>query len=142
MSKTDKTDPAWIQAIWEDGWVAEHECNVAYGREDCDLPPAPPKHYDRTPSRFRRGREHHCRWEPQMVGRYSYTLRYYRNASRGVAYVANQMERGIRARWRVAQQELLREPHCCEYQRGCYCNLDDIELPDPRHRHFALWDRW
>lgn len=65
------------------------------------------------------------------VGGYSRQLGYF--ARHCVKEQGNQIERGIRAAWRGARQQLL------QVDRD---DLDDVELPDPRHRHFALWDRW
>lgn len=142
MSKTDKTRPWWVDPDW---WVPHHDIRclhypLHFRGEDCDLPEEPPRRYNRTPARrytwLRKGGvpdATRCTWEPHLVGGYGYTLHRYRNGHKGVREQSNLMEGGIRAAWRAARQELL------AVQRE---DLDDVELPDPRHRHFALWDRW
>lgn len=150
MSKTDKTDPWWYGRDWE---AVHHLRCVDYvpqprllgGRRwitrdrPCDLPPEPPQRKE-TPKRYpsRQG----CHWWPDIPSYYSRTGARFWPRPPSVQGQANQVERGIRAQWRTARQELLATQHCHEWQRGCYCCLDEVELPDPRHRHFALWDRW
>jgi hypothetical protein len=160
MSKTYKTDPWWVKAeLWEP--VHNERC-VDYGPRRrwqsgadpgfvCDLPADPvirnPKRphwawsmYVRTnmpPEGFT-----FCFWEPVSPSYYSDEGIKVYGREGGLNVDGNLYERGIRAQWRAARNRLLSTMGCYEYQPGCYCGLDEDAIPDPRHRHYALWDRW
>ena len=153
MSKTDKTQPWWYGRPWE-AWHHIRCVNyLPHGRHlgarnsitrdrPCDLPAEPPRR-KLTDQRWpKRGQG--CYWWPDAPNYYSRAGARFWPRPPSVQGQANQMERGIRAAWRMARRELLQVVPCreCGPGRNCYCDLDDIELPDPRHRHFALWDRW
>jgi hypothetical protein len=146
MSKTYKTNPWWVTAEW---WRPVHDLRcenhthircIGHRRSgsevlECDLPAEPVVQHFRTIGW--RGRSHdvrpRCRWEPDVPSYYSAAGARYWPRERYVKEQANQIERSIRAAWRTVRQELL------QVSIG---DLDDVELPDPRHRHFAMWDRW
>lgn len=137
MSKTDKTNPWWVGRPWEP--LHRYNCRDYRGLYvqrvaeyvDCDLPDEPPKRYDRK-ARWR-GRPTGCFWEPEWPNYYSKTGNKHWARERHVQEFANRQERGIRAAWRDTVRLLKATPVDL---------VDDIPLPDPRHRHFALWDRW
>lgn len=136
MSHTDKTQPWWWNREWEPVHAVRcpnRPLHLSYHPTPdpnyrCDLPPAPSNHHPDT-----RRRKSHCHWWPDTPNYYSDAGSRIWGRERHVKHTANLYERGIRAAWRNTAHRLLatgRE------------DLDDIELPDPRHRHFALWDRW
>lgn len=159
MSKTDKTDPWWHQAT---EWKPDHSWRCANliqrGRwvpppdpdYVCDLPDVPPKRKPIMPS-WKRGRRlkeqlpegfTECGWQPVIASAYSRNGRKIYGIEKHVHEQANHIERRIRMEWRVARQQLLGTMGCYELQPGCRCGLDEDAIPDPRHRHYAIWNMW
>lgn len=154
MSRTDKTNPEWVGRDWKPVHSLECEDYISYHhpgyrlldircRKPCDLSVEPPSRWSHPSWRSRLW---NCYWEPDFPRFYTDApehKRYARPAT--VAEQANKLERGIRTAWRNARQELLSSRICVEGIPGCSCLYDvvnDVNLPDPRHRRFALWDRW
>jgi hypothetical protein len=132
MSKTDKTDPDWVRCQWE----AYHHprCVKNPGRRitylDCDLPPEPRRGRP-IPLTWRIVAElSRCQWDPITPDYYSTSGRKFYGRGRHMGIAANLQERAIRAAWRAVAVELL------AVRRD---DVDDVVLPDPRHRHDALW---
>lgn len=141
MSRTDKTQPWWYGRPWEA--IHHIRCveyipgpglsSARYITRDlpCTLPPEPPKRKltdERWPKRGQ-----YCHWWPDAPSYYSRSGARFWPRPPSVKGQGNMIEKGIRAAWRRARQELLSVQ---------FDDLDDVVLPDPRHRHFALWDRW
>lgn len=145
MSRTHKTNPDWVGREWEP--VHGNGCREAIGQsrllrlrlvdpyEPCDLPDEPP-HGPPIRVSWRgivNGHGTRCAWWPDLPSAYRRpSSKQYPRGGR-VGYAANRFERGVRTAWRDWAQQALAMP------RG---ELDDIEPPDPRHRHFAMWDWW
>lgn len=132
MSKTDKTDPDWVRCQWEP-WhhprcVERSDRKITY--LDCDLPPEPERGHPiyiswRVTQKLRR-----CKWAPITPNYYSPEGYKFYGRHRHVHRDANLLERGTRAAWRDCAKKLLATP---------IDEIDDVMLPDPRHRHLALW---
>lgn len=56
-----------------------------------------------------------------------------------VQYRANRQERALRAADRAAAD---RARHLLRAAGNAVDAAWDVEFPDPRHRHFAVWDSW
>jgi hypothetical protein len=134
MSRTDKTNPWWVGAWWEPSH--HHSCPDYRGwwpttdHNPCDLPDQPP---NGPPQRRRAGTRSRarCTWWPDSPSPYSDAGKTLFGRGRHVRTAANLQERGIRAAWRTTARTLA----------GTRLDLvDDVALPDPRHRHYALWD--
>lgn len=73
MSRTDKTDPYWVRAVW---WKPEHwQCQYAMfpcGRR-CDLP-AEPVIAKEFGSRWRARYSRSCTWVPSYCDRIAYGM--------------------------------------------------------------------
>lgn len=135
MSKTDKTHPVWVGRQWkpEHGAYCVNRPDTRHGTDPCDLPAEPPnRHINRWNSY---SQPYTCCWWPDLPNYYAgwpYRAKAY-SRPRSIGCVANRTERGIRCAWRNTRQALLAAGRN---------DVDDIELPDPRHRHYALWDAW
>lgn len=156
MSRTYKTNPEWVGRDWVPVHhrTCEHYIKVCSGiytkspKRPCNLPVDPPRRWNRV--RFWLGED--CGWEPDLPRFYPYTNRpepEHKKWARpkSVAEQANRIERGIRAAWRTYRQGSISSIiYCIEGCVDCPCRFDeavhDTEPPDPRHRRFALWDRW
>ncbi len=137
MSRTDKTNPAWLACEWEPvhGRGCSHYSPVANSTKkinaslECDLPDEPSKRWSWD---FFRSTTRQCDWQPDWPSYYRrWTNRFY-GRERYVKSAANRFERGVRAAWRDYRQKALSSRDFA----------DDVTPPDARHRHFALWDRW
>lgn len=56
-----------------------------------------------------------------------------------IAYAANRQERALRAADRIAGNRTR------QAVRGALDSVEaawEVDYPDPRHRHFAVWDSW
>lgn len=154
MSRTDKTNPWWYDSEWEPlhNIRCPHYTPRRFGsmirdaQFVCDLPEDPPKRR-LTESRMVRfpPRNSRCYWWPDTVRYYSRQGIKYYGRPRHVKEQGNLIERGIRAAWIVYRQKVIASRVCVEGIAGCPClfdAVDEIDLPDPRHRRFALWDIW
>lgn len=159
MSNTYKTDPWWVKAKeWEP--VHNRLCPnrtpvhtyVWSGSPDpdfvCDLPEEPVVQNPRRPRSWRHSITDAtptgytaCWWEPVIGSYYGREGRKIYGVERGLHISGNLFERGVRAQWRKARGRLLGTIGC-QYGDTCCCQLDEDCIPDPRHRHFAIWDRF
>jgi hypothetical protein len=137
MSRTDKTNPWWHGRKWEPdhalgcpnrpahGYSSHHR---GFGFRECDLPEQPPRR-KLTPPRYR---ERGCTWEPFAPHPYKLPGSKLWARGRYVSEISRAMEGGYRTAWLVTRQRLLQSPG----------HTQDIDVINPNHRHFALWDRW
>lgn len=150
LSRTDKTDPPWVDREWEAvhvrGCIHFSLARYIYGstkkinaKIECGLPREPPRRYNNAVPR-----QTSCHWEPDWPPCYRYEPGHRRYARPSAVHEqASQIERGIRGAWRNYRQRALSSRICVEHISGCPCLYDVMNEetpPDPRHRHFALWD--
>jgi hypothetical protein len=141
MSKTYKTDPDWVRCWWEpwhhpncvqrpDGQntFLDHDLPVGI---DCDLPVEPTRGRPVYLSWRTHAALSRCRWSPMTPNYYSTAGRKFYGRGRHIHLAANFRERGIRTAWRDCAKMLLALP---------IGEIEDVALPDPRHRRSALWD--
>lgn len=141
MSRTTKTNPWWVGSWWEPShrYGCPHRLHTSWQKPvtkwiGCDLPDEPPRRKLTPPHRWRALRgPGHCIWDPCGPWYYGREGRKHYGRTSRVGYGANRFERGVRAAWRDCAQGLRYTP---------LDDIDDVTLPDPRHRHFAIWDEW
>lgn len=147
MSRTHKTNPWWVNREWEPSHHIRCPHYVPASQLTdpdfvCDLPEEPPNRLLRLG--WHRGVTR-CLWWPDGPFYYSRTgIKTYGRPS-GVHEDANLMEGGVRTAWRGYRQRVLSSRICEEGISGCDCLFNvvgDLEPPDPRHRHYAIWDMW
>lgn len=126
MSRTDKTNPYWVRAVW---WKPVH-VGCAMGnwksrRQPCDLPDAPVLAH---PSRPRAGRWS-CHWVPQWP--WNYRLGYSTRHVRGW-FIDHRWNNPERVRVRDECLDMVKE------FRGS--GSVEHEFLSWNHRHGARWD--
>lgn len=135
MSRTHKTNPDWVGREWEplhSLWCRDYIPRRQGQRVDhykpCDLPDEPPHGPPvRVTWRGTRNTATRCRWWPDLPNAYNRPGR--KNYTWPTVTAHRRLhERGIRAKWRLCRQEMLATP---------ISDIDEIELPDPRHRRQA-----
>jgi hypothetical protein len=69
-------------------------------------------------------------WSPLTPSYYSKRVRKFYGRPRSRSQDENLFERGVRAAWRDCAKKLSGTP---------IGEIDEVVLPDPRHRHNVLW---
>lgn len=119
MSKTDKTNPYWVQLRQNPAIREEHH---NHANNVCDLDISNLDCYT-----WRITRRARCTYS--FKGKYCYTLKYYDWRGTWFESYVDEYNGGERARVRMASHEIRK-----------LTDYEDYDFPNYQHRHGARWD--